>query len=41
MESEELGLPASTILIVFGSWAVLLLLTLLYYFVWSVRGEDR
>jgi hypothetical protein len=38
---EVRRLPASTIAIVFGSWALLLLLTLLYYFVWSRREGDR
>ena len=34
-------MPASTLLIVIGSWVVLAVLTGLYYFVWSKtdRGE--
>ena len=39
-------MPVSTILVVFGSWLLLLVLTLLYYFVWShhrdwSEGEDE
>ena len=29
-----------TIIVVFGSWIVLLILTLLYYFVWSKEVES-
>ena len=32
-------MPGTTLAIVFGSWIVILILTLLYYFVWS-RGHD-
>lgn len=32
-------MPISTVIVVLGSWFVLLILTLLYYFVWS-RGRD-
>ena len=31
-------MPLSTILIVCGSWIILLALVLLYYFVWSGKG---
>ena len=36
-------MPVSTLLIVCGSWVILALLTLLYYFVWSKpnRGEEE
>ena len=30
-------MPWTTVLIVFGSWVVILILTLAYYFVWSLR----
>jgi hypothetical protein len=30
--------PGTTLIIVFGSWIVIFVLTLLYYFIWS-RGH--
>ena len=32
-------MPWTTVAIVFGSWVVLLLLTLVYYFVWSRKRD--
>jgi hypothetical protein len=32
-------MPASTVLIVFGSWGILLVLAILYYVFWSRRPE--
>lgn len=32
-------MPWTTLVVVFGSWVVLLLLTLLYYFVWSHKRD--
>jgi heme/copper-type cytochrome/quinol oxidase subunit 2 len=39
-------MPWTTLAVVFGSWVLLLVLTLLYYLVWSLRrhygdGEDE
>jgi hypothetical protein len=34
-------MPLSTLLIVCGSWVALLILTILYYFVWSGKEDDR
>ena len=34
-------MPAATIAVVFGAWIVLLVLTLLQFFVWSRRRGDR
>jgi len=32
-------MPASTVIVVFGSWIVIAVLTLLYYRVWSHRHD--
>lgn len=32
-------MPQSTLAIVFGAWFVILMLTLVYYFVWSRRRD--
>jgi hypothetical protein len=32
-------MPTSTLIVVFGSWFLLLILTLLYYLVWSLRRD--
>jgi hypothetical protein len=32
-------MPSSTVFVVLGSWFLLLILTLLYYFVWSLRRD--
>ena len=34
-------MPAATVVVVIGSWIVLLVLTLLQFLVWSRRGGDR
>jgi heme/copper-type cytochrome/quinol oxidase subunit 2 len=37
-------MPWTTVLVVFGSWIVILILTLTYYFVWSLRqnrGDEQ
>ena len=34
-------MPVSTLLIVCGSWVILLVLTLLYYFVWSKPDQEE
>ena len=36
-------MPGTTLAVVFGSWLVILVLTLLYYFVWSrnIQWDDE
>lgn len=38
-DGKEVHMPVSTVIVVGGSWILLLILTLLYYFVWSKHRD--